>query len=600
MCYLKIVVFSFSSLLSGLTASSVVPLSFSSPGDHCVLAELHKRSCVSFDCWVDEEEAQQGLTSLHMDFFNFRLPLLLLATLGCEGSPLLNDKTNGVIGKNVTFKTTITSSQDFLTVTWNFKQGQEITPIITSILLTNTDNIDEKYASRISYNKTTCELQLGPLVKEDEGEYTLTAVTGKGKQLSGQVDLVVLEPVTDVKISSNLPEAVEFNDTVVLTCSAKGSFTYKWMNGSVPLVVDGTHVKLNAVGNELTVAEVRRTDLRGPIFCIAENALESGKSAAFNLTVSYGPEKVVMTQTPTDLFLKKGSNLTFSCSVQSDPPAQLQWMFNGVEVPQKTTPEITLTKVEEINSGNYSCVAFNVKTNRYISSPVAVVSVLEAISGTTISSSSSRLIAGNSIANITCSAAAGKAESVEWLKENKPLTTSERVILSADKKTLTIVKVVKEDAGDYKCQLKNKVNKDESIYKMVINYGPLNVKIDGKNAVKFEEPAKLLCSAESVPPSIYSWKLNGTAMNISQAEINIEKAKVTNSGTYTCEAFNPITGMTETKTHKLSVTEVGAVDEGLSGGAIAGIVIAVLVAVIIIACIIKRKKKSSSDIPSPY
>ncbi|KAK2887643.1 hypothetical protein Q8A67_015871 [Cirrhinus molitorella] len=535
-----------------------------------------------------------------MDFFNFRLPLLLLATLGCEGSPLLNDKTNGVIGKNVTFKTTITSSQDFLTVTWNFKQGQEITPIITSILLTNTDNIDEKYASRISYNKTTCELQLGPLVKEDEGEYTLTAVTGKGKQLSGQVDLVVLEPVTDVKISSNLPEAVEFNDTVVLTCSAKGSFTYKWMNGSVPLVVDGTHVKLNAVGNELTVAEVRRTDLRGPIFCIAENALESGKSAAFNLTVSYGPEKVVMTQTPTDLFLKKGSNLTFSCSVQSDPPAQLQWMFNGVEVPQKTTPEITLTKVEEINSGNYSCVAFNVKTNRYISSPVAVVSVLEAISGTTISSSSSRLIAGNSIANITCSAAAGKAESVEWLKENKPLTTSERVILSADKKTLTIVKVVKEDAGDYKCQLKNKVNKDESIYKMVINYGPLNVKIDGKNAVKFEEPAKLLCSAESVPPSIYSWKLNGTAMNISQAEINIEKAKVTNSGTYTCEAFNPITGMTETKTHKLSVTEVGAVDEGLSGGAIAGIVIAVLVAVIIIACIIKRKKKSSSDIPSPY
>lgn len=41
--------------------------------------------------------------------------------------------------------------------------------------------------------------------------------------------------------------------------------------------------------------------------------------------------------------------------------------------------------------------------------------------------------------------------------------------------------------------------------------------------------------------------------------------------------------------------EVGAVDEGLSGGAIAGIVIGVLVAVIIIACIIKRKKKSGTE-----
>jgi len=94
------------------------------------------------------------------------------------------------------------------------------------------------------------------------------------------------EPVTDVKISSNLPEAVEYNSTVVLNCSAKGSFTYKWFNNSVPLVVDGTHMKLNPTGNELTITEVRRTDLKGPIICIAKNALESGESAPFNLSVS--------------------------------------------------------------------------------------------------------------------------------------------------------------------------------------------------------------------------------------------------------------------------------------------------------------------------
>ncbi|KAL1255071.1 hypothetical protein QQF64_013132 [Cirrhinus molitorella] len=96
--------------------------------------------------------------------------------------------------------------------------------------------------------------------------------------------LFSLEPVNDIKILSNLPEAVEFNDTVVLTCSAKSYFTSKWMNGSVPLVVDGTHVWL--VGNVLTIAEVRRTDLRGPTFCTAENTLELGRSAPFSLTVS--------------------------------------------------------------------------------------------------------------------------------------------------------------------------------------------------------------------------------------------------------------------------------------------------------------------------
>ncbi len=71
--------------------------------------------------------------------------------------------------------------------------------------------------------------------------------------------------------------------------------------------------------------------------------------------------------------------------------------------------------------------------------------------------------------SITCSAAAGKAESVEWLKDSKSLTPGDRVILSDDKKTVTIIKVVKEDAGEYKCLLKNKVSKDESTYVMVIN-----------------------------------------------------------------------------------------------------------------------------------
>ncbi len=92
----------------------------------------------------------------------------------------------------MTFKTTITSIQDFLTITWNFNKGPVIAPIITSVLVSNTDNVDDKYASRIIYNKTTCELQLGPLVKEDEGEYILNIVTSKGNQLSGQIDLEVL------------------------------------------------------------------------------------------------------------------------------------------------------------------------------------------------------------------------------------------------------------------------------------------------------------------------------------------------------------------------------------------------------------------------
>ncbi|XDV33972.1 hypothetical protein PO909_004198 [Leuciscus waleckii] len=530
-----------------------------------------------------------------MDFYNLRVPLLILAALGrcCSQSLLLTDKTNGVVGKNVTFKTAITSTMDFITVTWSFNNGQSTAPILSHVISKNTTKIDAKYASRISYNATTGEVQLRSLMKEDGGEYVLSIINAEAVLQTGQILLEVLEPITDVKISSNISEAVEFDSSVVLTCSAKGSFTYKWFNGSVALVLDDTRMKLNPNGNELTITLVRRTDLRGPITCLAENTLESGKSAPFNLTVSYGPEKIVTTQTPTDPFLKKGSNLTLTCSADSDPPAQLKWMFNGAELLQKAN--VTISNLEAKDSGNYSCVATNVKTNRNVVSPVALVTVLEALSGTNISNSTSLLIAGNSTVNLTCSAAVGKAETVEWLKDGKPLIPGDRVILSVDKKSLTIVQVVKEDMGEYKCLLKNKVSKDEASYKMVINYGPEDVKVKAKNAVKFEESIEIACSAASIPPSMYTWKLNDTVMNFTRAIYVIEKAKAADSGIYTCEAFNPITKMMKKTTHKLAVTEVGAVDEGLSGGAIAGIVIAVLVAVIIIACIIKRKRKSGTE-----
>ena len=54
--------------------------------------------------------------------------------------------------------------------------------------------------------------------------------------------------MTDVVIKSDLTEVIEHNSTVVLTCSAKGSFLkFIWTNGTKPIVIDG---------NRLTVVEV--------------------------------------------------------------------------------------------------------------------------------------------------------------------------------------------------------------------------------------------------------------------------------------------------------------------------------------------------------
>lgn len=60
---------------------------------------------------------------------------------------------------------------------------------------------------------------------------------------------MAVEPVSQVTIKSDLAEAIEHNSTVVLTCSAKGSFLeFTWTNGTKPLVPDGKRITLKEVG----------------------------------------------------------------------------------------------------------------------------------------------------------------------------------------------------------------------------------------------------------------------------------------------------------------------------------------------------------------
>lgn len=85
--------------------------------------------------------------------------------------------------------------------------------------------------------------------------------------------------------------------------------------------------------------------------------------------------------------------------------------------------------------------------------------------------------------------------------------------------------------------------------------GPANAKVNGKNAVKFDEPIDLTCVAESVPASTYTWKLNDSMIaNATWEKYTVEKASLKDVGTYTCEARNPLTGVTFNTTHKLTVT----------------------------------------------
>lgn len=83
--------------------------------------------------------------------------------------------------------------------------------------------------------------------------------------------------------------------------------------------------------------------------------------------------------------------------------------------------------------------------------------------------------------------------------------------------------------------------------------GPEQPTITAKKAVEVNQLVELTCSAASVPPANYTWKLNGTATTTTAAVFVVARATYQDTGTYTCEARNIITRKTTSNTHNLSV-----------------------------------------------
>ncbi|XP_042628019.1 carcinoembryonic antigen-related cell adhesion molecule 20-like isoform X1 [Cyprinus carpio] len=184
------------------------------------------------------------------------------------------------------------------------------------------------------------------------------------------------------------------------------------------------------------------------------------------------------------------------------------------------------------------------------------------------------LIEGESSANIS-SEGTGSILSVQWMKDNSPLSPSNSTIFSSDNRSVSISPVQRSDSGEYQCTYRNPVSSQTAKLNLIINYGPEDVSVKGQDVVDLGVRVSLSCSANSEPSASFSWKFNGTDTNVTTDTFIIDETDFTHSGDYICTASNNVTKRSASQKHALLVKEGGG---GLSSGAIAGIVIGVLVA----------------------
>ncbi|KAJ4931226.1 hypothetical protein JOQ06_025524 [Pogonophryne albipinna] len=279
------------------------------------------------------------------------------------------------------------------------------------------------------------ELKLMNVQQHQSGSYSCQAFNDKTLryETSTPASISVLTRVSNVVVTSEPTEPVEFS-SVSLSCSSSGSsLSFLWLNSSSE-VTGSDRVQITDGNSTLTIFNVTRYD-KGTFRCQVFNPVSEGTSDPLNLTIYYGPEKTHLTISQPQKYYENGSNISLMCSADSRPSAVFKWFLNGALL-SDTGSDLSLMNVQISQSGNYSCQAFNDKTLRYELSQPASISVLKKVSGASVTSPSNLPIEGNSF-RLICDAAGSV------FTRNNPLSS------------------------------------EEAKYSMIVNYGPETVQIRG-------------------------------------------------------------------------------------------------------------------------
>ncbi|XP_062895385.1 carcinoembryonic antigen-related cell adhesion molecule 5-like [Mobula hypostoma] len=333
------------------------------------------------------------------------------------------------------------------------------------------------------------------------------------------------KPVSDVTVTSNATRLIEYNDTVTLTCFARGTaVSYLWLKENRP-IIPGGRFELGADNSTLAVSGVLRTD--GSFTCRASNSINSLTSNPLYLDVY--------------------------C-------AELNWQLNGVHL--QSGQLLILDNTSASQTGNYTCEAYNMFTMRN-SASTKEIKVFEPVTGVTVVAYDSTPLENLDTIALSCDAS-GTVETRTWFKDNQPIQENERMFISTNKAKLIIISVNRNDAGTYKCIASNSFSK--------------KVRILPEHPVvsNIVSNLTLTCFALSVPWGAYAWYNRNDLLHTGQ-ELTLVSMSSVNVGSYTCRVTNGVTNRNSNLTVHVTTRAPKACDNiPLTPGAIVGIVLGLL------------------------
>uniref|UniRef100_A0A8C9LWQ7 CEA cell adhesion molecule 20 n=1 Tax=Piliocolobus tephrosceles TaxID=591936 RepID=A0A8C9LWQ7_9PRIM len=153
---------------------------------------------------------------------------------------------------------------------------------------------------------------------------------------------------------------------------------------------------------------------------------------------------------------------------------------------------------------------------------------------------------------------------IHWVSNNLSVMFHERMQLSKDGKSLTILIVQREDSGTYQCEARDALLRQSSdpIF-LDVKYGPDPVEIKLESGVASGEVVEVmegsdvtfLAETKSHPPSAYTWFLLDSMLSHTTSTFTIRAVSREHEGLYKCLVSNSDTHLSRLGTLKVQVLE---------------------------------------------
>ncbi|VTJ82035.1 Hypothetical predicted protein [Marmota monax] len=143
---------------------------------------------------------------------------------------------------------------------------------------------------------------------------------------------------------------------------------------------------------------------------------------------------------------------------------------------------------------------------------------------------------------------------IRWVFQNQSLVLNERMQLSTDGKTITILTVQREDSGTYQCEAWDALEfqSSDAIF-LEVNYGPDLIEIKLDSGIPSGEAVEVLegstvnfqAEAQSHPDPTYSWIFpNNSILSSTTGTLTIDAVSREHEGMFRCLVYNSATLLT--------------------------------------------------------